>query len=155
MANTSIYAAFERMWQHVVTRLSDKADINHAHDEYATVEDFNEFGTEVGTSFIEIGDAIEDIIDGTTPVAKATHSSTADSATTATKATQDAKGNVIDTTYATNASVNQIATNAQSYIDEAINTLAANVAYIDENDNETVTLSVDLDVLASLIGGDA
>lgn len=155
MANASLYAAFERFWQHVVTRLSDKSDLNHTHDEYATVEDLNELTTEAGTAFRDIGDAIEDIIDGTIPVAEATHSSTADSATTATKATQDGKGNVIDTTYATNASVNQIATNAQSYIDETINTLAANVAYIDENDNETVTLSVDLDVLASLIGGDA
>lgn len=103
----------------------------------------------------EIENAIEDIIDGTIPVAKATHSSTADSSTTATKATQDGNGKVISTTYATNETVNQVATNAQSYTDEAINTLAANVAYIDENDNETVTLSVDLDVLASLIGGDA
>ena len=31
---------------------------------------------------------------------------------------------------------------------------ATNVAYIDENDNETITLSVDVEELASLIGGD-
>lgn len=28
MANTSIYAAFERMWQHIVAKLGDKADVN-------------------------------------------------------------------------------------------------------------------------------
>ena len=147
MANTSLYAAFERFWQHVVTRLSDKSDINHTHDEYVTSGELDEITTEVGT-------VIGKILDGTTVVPKAEHAVNADSATTATKATQDAKGNVIDTTYATNASVNQVATNAQSYTDEAINTLAANVAYIDENDNETVTLSVDLDVLSELVGGD-
>jgi len=32
MANTSILAAFERMWQHVVTALSNKSDTNHSHD---------------------------------------------------------------------------------------------------------------------------
>lgn len=31
MANTSIYAAFERMWQHVVAKLGNKSDINHDH----------------------------------------------------------------------------------------------------------------------------
>jgi hypothetical protein len=33
MANTSILAAFERMWQHVVAVLGSKADINHNHDD--------------------------------------------------------------------------------------------------------------------------
>ena len=37
---------------------------------------------------------------------------------------------------------------------EEISTLASKVAYIDENDNETVTLTVDIDVLATLVGGD-
>ena len=148
MANASLYAAFERMWQLVVTRLSDKSDLNHTHDEYVTSETLDEVTTEVGT-------VIENILNGTTVVPKSEHAVNADSATTATKAEQDAKGNVIDTTYATNTSVNEIASNAKSYIDENLNALAACVAYIDENDNETVTLSVDLDVLASLIGGDA
>ena len=40
MANTSIFAAFERMWQHVVAALGGKADINHNHDDkyYTEVE---------------------------------------------------------------------------------------------------------------------
>lgn len=29
MANTSIYAAFERMWQHIVAKLGDKADVDN------------------------------------------------------------------------------------------------------------------------------
>ena len=36
MANTSIKAAFERMWQHVVAQLGNKADKNHTHDYAAT-----------------------------------------------------------------------------------------------------------------------
>lgn len=35
MANPSIYAAFERMWQHIIAKLGTKADDNHTHD-YAT-----------------------------------------------------------------------------------------------------------------------
>ena len=42
-------------------------------------------------------------------------------------------------------------TNLQSTLDSKANANA--VAYIDENDNETVTLSVDLDELSNLIGG--
>lgn len=33
MANTSIYTAFERLWQHVVAALGNKADVNHTHTE--------------------------------------------------------------------------------------------------------------------------
>lgn len=33
MANQSIRAAFERMWQHVVAALSNKSDISHVHDD--------------------------------------------------------------------------------------------------------------------------
>ena len=36
MPNPSILAAFDRMWQHIIATLSNKADINHTHDEYAT-----------------------------------------------------------------------------------------------------------------------
>ena len=32
MTNSSIYSAFERMWQHIVARIGTKADINHNHD---------------------------------------------------------------------------------------------------------------------------
>jgi hypothetical protein len=32
MANPSIFAAFERMWQHIVLVLSGKADSKHTHD---------------------------------------------------------------------------------------------------------------------------
>ena len=42
-------------------------------------------------------------------------------------------------------------TNLQSTLDSKANANA--VAYIDENDNETVTLSVDLDELSNLVGG--
>lgn len=33
MANTSILTAFERMWQHVVAKLGDKADKSHTHND--------------------------------------------------------------------------------------------------------------------------
>lgn len=31
MANASIKAAFERMWQHITTALNNKSDLNHNH----------------------------------------------------------------------------------------------------------------------------
>ena len=37
--NASILAAFERMWQHIVTKISTKADINHTHN-IATVDSY-------------------------------------------------------------------------------------------------------------------
>ena len=33
MANNSIYAAFERMWQHITTALAAKSDTSHGHDD--------------------------------------------------------------------------------------------------------------------------
>ena len=33
MANASIYAAFERMWQHIVVAIGGKSDSNHNHDD--------------------------------------------------------------------------------------------------------------------------
>lgn len=33
MANTSIFNAFERMWQHIVAALGNKSDINHTHND--------------------------------------------------------------------------------------------------------------------------
>lgn len=33
MTNTSILAAFERFWQHVVALVGTKSDVNHTHDD--------------------------------------------------------------------------------------------------------------------------
>lgn len=33
MANISILAAFERMWQHITTALNNKSDISHNHND--------------------------------------------------------------------------------------------------------------------------
>ena len=43
---------------------------------------------------------------------------------------------------------------SEAYTDEQVALVATAVAYIDETDNETVVLSVDLDTLSSLVGGD-
>lgn len=39
MANQSILAAFERMWQHIVAALGNKSDIDHTHSEFYTKAD--------------------------------------------------------------------------------------------------------------------
>lgn len=38
MANQSIFAAFERMWQHIVAALGNKADISHVHNDATQTE---------------------------------------------------------------------------------------------------------------------
>ena len=48
MANTSIFAAFERFWQHVVVKLGDKANLDHTHDDlYYTEAEVDEKISEV------------------------------------------------------------------------------------------------------------
>lgn len=55
MANTSIYNAFERMWQHVVAALGNKSSIGHTHDDLqeaidtitAGILDPERYGTEL------------------------------------------------------------------------------------------------------------
>lgn len=45
MANTSILAAFERMWLHVTNALSGKADVDHNHDSrYYTKTEIDNLG---------------------------------------------------------------------------------------------------------------
>jgi hypothetical protein len=39
MANSSILAAFERLWYHVRVAIAGKADVNHDHNTYATKEE--------------------------------------------------------------------------------------------------------------------
>lgn len=88
---------------------------------------------------------IDGLTDGTTPVSKA------EAATTATKATQDASGNVITETYETKSDASAKLTEAKSYTDQMTET----AVYFDENDNETVILSGEIDTIADLVGGDA
>ena len=57
--------------------------------------------------------------------------------------------------YFTDESLAALVNEIKAYIDERVASLASQVAYIDENDNETVTLVSDLTEIASLLGGDA
>lgn len=41
MANKSILAAFERMWQHIVAALGTKSDVSHTHNEYLVADDIS------------------------------------------------------------------------------------------------------------------
>lgn len=59
MANQSIYSAFERMWQHVVTALGKKADKTHAHD-WTAIES-NPFMVESSDTIRMRTDEMEDI----------------------------------------------------------------------------------------------
>lgn len=101
MTNTSIKDAFERMWQHVIAKLGDKANIDHNHNEMYYTE------SEVDSKLLAVNTNITNITNGNIIVKEAEHSMNADSATTAnsatsaTKATQDGSGNVIVETYET------------------------------------------------------
>lgn len=53
MANTSILAAFERLWYHVVIALNNKSDISHTHDDRYYTE------TEIDDTLSPINDKID------------------------------------------------------------------------------------------------
>lgn len=57
--------------------------------------------------------------------------------------------------YFTDESLATLISEIKTYIDERVADLASKVAYIDENDNETVELVADVSEIAELIGGDA
>lgn len=60
MANTSIYAAFERMWQHVVAALGNKSDVNHNHDDvYYTESEIDAMIEDVGSITINLEGSTE------------------------------------------------------------------------------------------------
>ena len=58
MVNSSILAAFERMWQHVVTAISSKSDISHTHDKiyYTKIEIDSNLSQKSQVQFITWGD---------------------------------------------------------------------------------------------------
>ena len=136
MANTSLLAAFERMWQHVTYALSGKSDISHNHNDTYYTE------SEIDTKISSVTTSITNITNGTTKVGKA---STADSATTATsattastatKATQDGNGNVISSTYETKADATSKLTEAKTYTDSAVSD-KADANHNHDNDYDT------------------
>lgn len=120
MANTSLLAAFERMWQHVTYALSGKSDISHNHNDTYYTE------SEIDTKISSVNTSITNITNGTTKVGKATvadsaaTATSATSASTATKATQDGNGKVISSTYETKADATSKLTEAKTYTDSAV-----------------------------------
>ena len=96
--------------------------------------------------------ALQNVINGTTPVAKAENADNATNATNATKATQDAQGNVISTTYAKTSELGYNAvlyTTAQTLTEEQKAQARANIG-VDSGGggkdiaNATVTLGAQL-----------
>ena len=51
MANTSIFNAFERMWQHIVAALENKSDISHNHTK-EDITDLEIFSNEEQITFL-------------------------------------------------------------------------------------------------------
>lgn len=105
MANPSIFAAFERMWQHVVSALGHKAEIDHDHNDTYYTE------AEIDEQLSSVNAAIDNMANGTTPVQSAT------------KATQDANGNIITDTYETKSDAQSKFDEAKAYTDEIVNAL--------------------------------
>ena len=136
MANTSLLAAFERMWQHVTYALIGKSDISHNHNDTYYTE------SEIDTKISSVNTSITNITNGTTKVGKATvadSAATATSATTAstaTKATQDDNGKVISSTYETKADATSKLTEAKTYTDSAVSD-KADANHNHDNDYDT------------------
>ena len=87
-----------------LSAIDNKADKEHNHDNVYYTE------VEVDTKLLEINTSISNIENGTTAIKKAEQASIADKATSADIALfaeKDAKGNIIDSTYATKESLEQ------------------------------------------------
>lgn len=130
MANQSIYSAFERMWQHIVAAIGNKADKTHVHDDrYYTEEEIDGALANFTNGTVTVKEAEHAASANTaTSATNANHAITADSAVSAdsaTKATQDANGNVITSTYETKADATTKLSEAKAYTDEKTNVLAS------------------------------
>lgn len=111
MTNQSILAAFERLWQHVLTKVNN----------YATTETLD---AHIDNKLNPHGVTKEQVglgnVDNTADADKSVnYAATADSAT---KATQDADGNVIASTYETKTDATAKLDEAKGYADSAIST---------------------------------
>ena len=119
MANNSIKAAFERLWQHVVAGLGGKSDVGHTHDDIYCTE------AKVDSKLSAINTSISNITSGTTVVKKAESATTAGSAT---KATQDGNGKVISSTYETKTDATTKLNTAKAYTDSEMTRLVGDTA---------------------------
>lgn len=66
MANTSIFAAFERMWQHIIVIFNSKADASHTHDGVYCTE--SEVDEKMSTALDQINFAAEKVATISLPV---------------------------------------------------------------------------------------
>lgn len=228
MANTSILAAFERMWQHVTAAIGSKSDLNHNHNDlyYTEAEVDNKISTHKHDDLYDAKGSASSALssaksysDGNLATAKSYTdgkidaivgegaSTTLDTIGEISAAIEDnqdmlttlnnAIGNKVDKVSGKGLSTNDLTATLKSNYDTAYSHVsnknnphevtlsqlgvtatstelnymdgvtsnvqtqldnkapAVGVAYIDENDNETVTLTVDLTEIANLIGGDA
>lgn len=127
MANQSIRAAFDKMWQHVVAKLGDKANVDHNHNDMYYTE------SEVDSKISAVNTNITNITNGSVIVKEAEHATNADIATTAntatsaTKATQDGNGKVISSTYETKVDAQTKLDEAKAYADSASTAAATKV----------------------------
>lgn len=126
MANSSIYSAFERMWQHIVYALGNKSDVGHTHNVVSTTADGfapkrdgsttkflrgdGTWATPATGSTITVDSSLSST--STNPVQnKVVYSALNDKLSTtgtAAKATADASGNNIVNTYATKSALTTV-----------------------------------------------
>lgn len=143
MANTSILAAFERMWQHTTAALGEKSDTSHTHDDRYYTE------SEVDTKISAINTVVTNITNGTTKVPKAGYADTANTANQASKATSDGSNNVITSTYATKTELNNVKslvgnTSVSTQISNAISAHNSNTSAHADIRNQISQLSSDI-----------
>lgn len=131
-------------------KVSTETFASHTHNDIYYTE------SEIDGKVSNINSSIEDIIDGTTPVAKATHASSADdaiNAVNAERAIQDDSGNIITSTYETKSDASNKLVEAKSYADgvkndllngagEAYDTLKELGDLIDENHDAIDALEI-------------
>ena len=153
---TKKYLSLDRLTEYdalikgeIAESVSGKADASHTHDDrYYTESEINEMIENFDGVFSEFSDTVSDLTeamtylaDGTVPVAKAEHATSADTATSATtattansatKATQDGNGNVISSTYETKTDASAKLSEAKSYTNSVAQQAAVTMIEYDD-----------------------
>jgi hypothetical protein len=119
----------------IANAIASKSDVGHKHDDVYYTE------SEIDTKLGDINATIEEIVDGSSVIAEATHAASADSAThatsadnatkadsatsadSATKATKDSNNNIITDTYETKTDASAKLTAAKAYTDAELGRL--------------------------------
>lgn len=145
MTNTSILAAFERMWQHVIAIVGNKSDLDHTHDDMyyteAEMDNFIDTALNAAKSYTDESAVAYSLSkNGTTIILSGTDDSVSTIEESVTVATDDNAGNVVLQSSAAIASMSEAV--KQELIEATLASLTTETLTFVLDDGSTVTKEV-------------